>query len=71
MCVSLVHVDQNLNVCPIKIVDPAVSVATLILQDRTCSRGTCKLSKAPRVYTPKPVLLPTIPPDQCLSLGLD
>jgi hypothetical protein len=24
MCISLVHVDQNLNICPIKIVDPAV-----------------------------------------------
>jgi hypothetical protein len=23
MCISLVHVDQNLNVCPKKIVDPA------------------------------------------------
>jgi hypothetical protein len=23
MCISLVHVDQNLNICPIKIVDSA------------------------------------------------
>jgi hypothetical protein len=33
MSISLVHVDQNLNVCPIKIVDPSVLLVALILQD--------------------------------------
>ena len=38
MCISLVHVDQKLNICPIKIVDLAVTLEKITTKHNTRHR---------------------------------